>query len=276
MNYKRIFTGLLSLAALLTVFWACEETDYDRTFEGPYHVRFTDSTLAFRESYSKPITIRVHNAGPQLTEPISISYAIGGTAREGKDYVIEGTRGVVIIPARQSFGTITLRMVNNANNILESQNIVFTMTAVKPSNLQLGFGTRNPIGRQLTFTIQDDCLLSGQYTGTRRAGSTTVSVPDIDITSLDCKTYTLTNWNIGFFSFNATKASLTFTDVGDNSLVIAPQRNDQLEAPRDTISGTGSWNPRDRRITLNLRIKVQNTVTQRDTTITQTLTYIPQ
>jgi len=276
MTFRTHITLPVALLALLFACWGCLESDLNRTFDGPFHVRFADTTLTARESLSRPIQIRVHHAGPQLAEPISVSYAIGGTAREGRDYVIEGTRGVVVIPARQSVGTINLRLINNANNILESQEIVLTLTSVRPSTLQLGFGTRNPIGRRLRFTIQDDCLLSGQYTGTRRAGTQTFTAPDVDITSLDCRTYTLSNWNLGLFNFDATRASFQFVDVGDNSLLIPPQRNNQLAAPRDTISGMGAWNPRDRRLTFNLRVRGVSQTTRRDTTITYTLTYIPQ
>ena len=272
---KTIFASVLGIGLTLLMF-SCEESDLRRTFDGPYHVRFTDTTLVFKESYSKPISIRVHNAGPQLDQPITVTYTIGGTAREGRDYRIEGTKGTVVIPAKQSFGEIKLQLINNANNIIESQDIVFTLTGAQPSSLQVGFGSDNRIGRRMTFTIQDDCLLSGFYTGVRRAGQQNVTVPDIEITSLDCKTYVLTNWNLGFFGFNAIKAQLRFVDNGDNSLTIPAQRSDDLAAPRDTIQGNGSWNPRDRRITLNLRLKIQIPNPTRDTVITQTLTYIPQ
>ncbi|WP_345244275.1 hypothetical protein [Nibrella saemangeumensis] len=274
-RYNFIGGAFMALVVGLGIF-SCEETDIDRTFTGPYHVRFTDSTVVYRESNSNPIVVRVHNAGPQLDQPVTVRYTVGGNAREGRDYTILGTKGTVVIPAKQSFGEIQLQLINNANNILESQDIIFTITEVTPASLQIGLGKNNPVGKQLKFTIQDDCLLSGSYVGVRRVGQQAVTVRDIEITSVDCREYRVGNWNLGFFNLNAEKPTLTFIDNGDNSLTIPAQRNDYLAAPRDTIQGNGAWNPRDRQITLNLRLKLRIPNTERDTIITQTLTYIPQ
>src|SRR5919202_1084425 len=197
---KRIGRWLLGLLSIVAVGWitiACEEQDLDRTFQGPYFVRFTDSTLTYKESYSPIIPITVHNVGPVLNQPITVSYTISGTAREGKDYSIEGTKGTVTIPANKSFGQINLTLINNANNILESQTLIFTLTSVSPNSLQVGFGQDNVVGKKLQFTIQDDCLLGGSYTGTGVVAKQNFSVPDISITSIDCKQYTVSNWNIG-------------------------------------------------------------------------------
>ncbi|MFC5413090.1 hypothetical protein ACFPMF_27455 [Larkinella bovis] len=276
MRYLKYIVAVLTVLTIGWVVVACEEQDLDRTFEGPYFVRFTDSSLTYKESYNKVVSVRVHHVGPQLDQPITVHYTIAGTAREGKDFSIEGTKGTVTIPAKQSFGEIKVRLINNANNILESQNIVFTLTDVEPSTLKIGLGNAGLLGKNLTFTIQDDCLLSGTYTGTLRVGNQSVSVKDIDIVSTDCKTYTVTNWNIGLFSFEAIKATLTFTDNGDNSLTIPVQSNSELAAPRDTISGVGSWNPQNRQISLNVRLKVRPDGATKDTLLTIPLTYIPQ
>ncbi len=252
----------------------CEQTDVNRTFDGPYFVRFTDSTLTYKESYSQPIAIQVHNVGPVLNQPITISYTVSGSARENKDYQIQGTKGTVVIPAGKSTGDIMLKLINNANNILESQSLTFTLTSVEPSSLQVGFGQNNIVGRQLTFIIRDDCLFSGLYTGSQRIGQQTVSVPNVDISSTNCKTYELSNWNLGIFSFEATHPKLIFVDNGDNSLTITPQANENLGST-DTLGGNGSWNPRDRTITLNLQLKLKRT-NQKDTTVVLTQTYTPQ
>jgi hypothetical protein len=292
---KRIGRWLLGLLSIVAVGWitiACEEQDLDRTFQGPYFVRFTDSTLTYKESYSPIIPITVHNVGPVLNQPITVSYTISGTAREGKDYSIEGTKGTVTIPANKSFGQINLKLINNANNILESQTLIFTLTSVSPNSLQVGFGQDNVVGKKLQFTIQDDCLLGGSYTGTGVVAKQNFSVPDISITSIDCKQYTVSNWNIGLkrlvvvddsplFSFNAEKPTLTFVDNGDNSLTVPEQTNTSL-GDNGSLSGTGAWNPRNRQITLNLQAKVRiqmvrdTVVTYRDTTLSFSQTYIPQ
>lgn len=266
-------TALALLTGLAMV--ACEEQDMDRTFEGPYFVRFTDTTLTYKESYNQVVPIRVHNVGPLLNEPITITYTVSGSAREGKDYSIAGTKGTVTIPANESFGEIQLKLINNANNILESQNLVFTLTGVEPANLQVGFGKDGILGKSMTFVIQDDCLLGGTYTGNLRVGNQTASARDIAITSTDCKTYTVANWNIGLFNFEAIKASLTFVDNGDNSLTIPLQSSPELAAPYDTISGTGSWNPQNRQLLLNLRVKLPVSETK-DSVYTFPITYVPQ
>jgi len=263
------FTLLLGVVALLS----CEEQRI--TFEGQSFVRFTDTTLSFKESYNKIITVKVHNAGPQLSESIIVNYTVGGTARENRDYRIIGTKGAVSIPANQSFGEIQVRLINNANNILGSSTVDFNLTTVNPADkLQVGLGK---IGKTLSLTIQDACLLDGNYSGNRQVSATrVVTVNDIDISSTDCRTYTLKNWNIGLFSFEATQPTLQFVDNGNNTLTIPRQISDVLSPPRDTLSGTGLWNPQTRRITLNLRVRTVSNTTRKDTTVTIPIVYIPQ
>ncbi len=142
--------------------------------------------------------------------------------------------------------------------------------------MQVGFGKNNIIGKTLTLTIQDDCLLSGFYTGSRRTNSGTAQVKDIEISSLDCKTYQVANWNVGgLFNFNATKAQVSFIDNGDNTLTIPAQVSEDLGAPYDTLRGTGLWNPQTKAITLNIRVKVPFSETK-DTVVTVPLTYTPR
>lgn len=262
---------VLSLVALAS----CEEQRI--LFEGPEFVRFTDTTLTYKESLGAPVSVSVHVVGKPLNQALTINYTVGGTAREGRDYSIEGTKGVVIIPAGKLFGTIMVNLINNANNILESQDIVFTLTGVTPStDVQVGFGKNNIIGKTLTLTIQDDCLLSGFYTGSRRTNAGTAQVKDIEISSLNCKTYNVANWNVGgLFDFNATKAKISFIDNGDNTLTIPAQVSDDLGAPYDTLRGTGLWNPQTKAITLNIRVKVPFSETK-DTVVTVPLTYTPR
>lgn len=262
------FVLVLFLISLI----ACEEQKI--LFEGPSFVRFTDTTLVYKESIGQPITVQVHVVGKPVSKAVTVSYTVGGTAREGRDYVIEGTKGIVTIPANKYFGTITVRLINNANNILDSQNIVFTITDVTPStDLQVGFGKDNKIGKTLTLTVQDDCLLSGFYTGSRQGYNAVVN--NIEISSLDCKEYTVANWNVGVFDFNATKARINFIDNGDNTLTIPTQVSPDLSSPYDTLRGTGLWNPQTRAIRLNIRLKFPVSATK-DTTITVPFTFTPR
>lgn len=276
---KRMQPAWVGLLVVLVAVWAvtgCETQDVDRTFAGPYFVRFTDSTLSYKESYTPTIPVRVHNVGPILSTPITVNYTVTGTAREGRDYSITGEKGIVTIPANKSFGEIGLKLINNANNILESQSLVFTLTSVQPATLQIGLSPAGALGRSLRFTINDDCLFGGTYTGTGRIGAQTYQVQNVAITSTDCKQYTLSNWNIGmpFFSFDAVKPTLRFIDNGDNTLTIPAQSNAELNST-DTLRGNGAWNPRNRQITLNVQVKVRLS-NGRDSTLSYTQTYTPQ
>lgn len=273
----KLLPKLLSLGFVVAIvaLASCEEQKI--LFEGPDFVRFTDTTLTYKESLGAPVTVSVHVVGKPLTQALTVNYTIGGTAREGRDYTIEGTKGTLTIPAGKLFGTIQVNLINNANNILESQDIVFTLTGVSPNtDLQLGFGKNNMIGKTLTLTIQDDCLLSGFYTGNRQTSSGVAQVKDVEISSLDCRTYNVANWNVGgLFNFNATKAQVNFIDNGDNTLTIPAQVSADLGAPYDTLRGNGLWNPQTKAITLNIKVKVPYTET-RDTVITIPLTYTPR
>ncbi|HEX8529895.1 MAG TPA: hypothetical protein VF646_07720, partial [Cytophagales bacterium] len=243
------------------------------SFEGPYYVRFTRSDTTVRESYTKPMRIALHNAGPQLAEPITVTYLVGGTAREGIDYRILSEKGKVVIPANKSFGYVDVQLINNANNIIASQDIVFTITEVKPANLRVGFGS-GEIGKISRLTITDECILSGVYTAAFQSSEGTITKPDISITSTDCREYRVSDWNVGLFGVNALKPDLLFIDNGDNSISIPAQREDYLSAPSDTIRGDGFFNPSDQSVTLNIQLQFE-LADNRDTTVIYTLNYRP-
>ena len=120
----------------------------------------------------KPIDIEVHIAGPAPDEELTIGYLIGGNAREGVDYVVLDERKKVKIPAGEYFGNIRIQLINNANNILRSQDIVFTLISANQDNLEIGQGA-SAIGKEFTFTIFDDCILGGTYSGKRAEGGNT-------------------------------------------------------------------------------------------------------
>ncbi|MDJ1484409.1 Calx-beta domain-containing protein [Cytophagaceae bacterium YF14B1] len=273
---------IVFIAGLVCSVFSCEEDKI--TFQGPYHIRFTDTVASVKESYPQVIKVQIHNVGPQLDEDITVKYLVGGTAREGVDYTILGTKGTVVIPANQSFGEIQLRLINNANDRLESQTVVFTLTDVSPTSLIVGFGKNNNIGRRMTYTIEDDCILGGYYIGTRKIGSSTITVPNVQVTSADCNEFLLSNWNIGLanrtdfdiFSFNADHPTLRLIDKKDNSIDIPAQNNSYFNSSIE-LSGTGSWNPQNGNLLLNIQFKVPLTNPTRDTVIVlPTLTFIPQ
>lgn len=217
------------------------------TFKGPYFVRFTEASQSEKESYSKPLSIEVHNAGPALDEDITIIYKIGGSARQGIDYVLLSDREKVIIKKSEYFGKIEFKLINNANNILRSQDITFTLQNVTSGKLQVGQG-ESFIGKTFTFTIVDDCILGGTYTGTR--GSST-PVQNVTITSNDCETYTLSNWNINVFQ-SGTEMDLKFVDNGDNTLTIPQQEEENIDPKFATIKGSGVVDPTTRKIIMTV------------------------
>ena len=118
---------------LLLIITSCETDPI--VFRGPYHVRFTEASGYDKESFSQPIDIQVHIAGPAPEEDLTIGYQIEGNAREGVDYVILDERKKVRIPAGEFFGNIRIKLLNNANNILRSQDIVFTLISANQDNL---------------------------------------------------------------------------------------------------------------------------------------------
>jgi len=219
-------------------------------FRGPYHVRFSKSASFEKESFSQPIEIEVHLVGPALDQDVTMTYGIGGDAREGVDYTILDDRTKVTIPAGEYFGSIRIQLINNANNILRSQAIVFTLLTTDVNDLAVGQG-ESAIGKIFTFTIFDDCILGGTYAGMRTSGSSTYD--DLSITSQDCENYVLSNWNLGVFTSD-TEMDLKFVDNGDNTLTIPEQEEENLDPDLATIMGTGVVDPETREIIMSITL----------------------
>lgn len=236
---KHIFILLL----LLMILYGCETEP--RIFTGPYHVRFTEAEFSTKESYTPVISIQVHLVSPALTEDVTIFYEVEGSARENIDYVILGTRGSVLIKKGEYFGTIDVQLINNSNNIIRSQDVIFTLTSTNGGNIQVG-QDEGGIGKKFSLTIVDDCILGGSYLGTRG----NVSEP-VTITSQDCEKYTLSNWNINLFATSAIM-NLTFVDNGDNTLTIPEQKEENITEELATIKGNGVVDPVTGSIILNI------------------------
>jgi hypothetical protein len=270
MKIDKVLIWILLLGAFLGV-TACDEQEIRYT--GSDYVRFTDTSLVYKESIGKVIPIRVHLVGKASDLPITVTYAVSGTAVEGRDYTIEGTKGTVTIPAGGYFGEINLRLINNSNNLLRSSEILFTLNgaAQGEKQVQIGSGKNFTLGNSIRVVIDDDCLFGGFYDASR-AGVSRV-VKDVAITSTNCTEYLLANWNVGVLNFNADKLTLRFTDNGDNSLTIPSQYNGFLG---DTLTGNGAWDPRSRQIVLNITIKTTGS-TGADTLIAiPQITYVPR
>ncbi len=241
---KKVF-AILSVLTLFVI-TSCETERI--IFTGPYFVRFSESAKSVKESFSKTISIEVQRASPLADEDVTISYKISGSARVGIDYTIQGESGKIIIKKGEYVGAISVKLINNANNIIRSQDVIFTLESVTGTNLQIGQG-ESAIGKAYTLTIIDDCILGGTYIGQR--GS--VQEPGISITSTDCENYVLSNWNINLFSTSA-RMDLKFIDNGDNTLTIPEQEEENLNETQATIRGTGVVDPLTRKIIMTITL----------------------
>ncbi len=287
LRIKYKFNIVLSVVFLIAVAWlvSCKE---ETTLFQQNFVRFTDTALVYKESYTPSIKVRVHNAGPVLSESIIVNYTIGGTAKEGRDYKIEGTRGAVAIPSGQSFGEISLKLTNNANNIIDASTIEFTLTSVTPSEkVQVGLNG-GKLGKSLVLTIKDVCIFDGIYTGLLPVKTQFYGVQNIPITSNDCKRYTIDNINVGLsgfsqlfgwadlLGFDAVHPKLDFIDNGNNTITIPKQVLSDFPTGFDTLSGTGVWNPQNKRITLSIKMKIRKLTPRKDSIVNLPLIYAPQ
>jgi hypothetical protein len=240
MNSLFTINRCLLLFAALTL--GCETETIE--FNGPYHVRFTNESLTRKESFSDIIKIEVHNAGPAFTQDMTINYAVSGSAQRGIDYTIIGDQNNIVIKKGEYFGYIQVQLINNANNILRAQDIVFTLNTVNTPQREVGQGV-SAIGKKFTLTIQDDCILSGTYSGVQSAFD--IPVENITITSTDCINYSLSNWNV-YVSNPPFDFPLTFVDNGDNTITIPEQEVDAK------IIGNGIIDPITQKIILTITL----------------------
>jgi hypothetical protein len=240
---KRIASILLFFSAFIL---GCETEP--RLFTGPYHVRFTEPSFTTKESYTPTISIQVHLVSPALEEDVTIFYDIAGSARENIDYEILETRGSVTIEKGEYFGVIEVKLINNANNILRSQELLLTLNSATGGDLQVG-QNEGGIGKTFALTIVDDCILGGSYLGKRGSTSTPVT-----ITSQDCEKYILSNWNINVFA-SSTPMDLTFIDNGDNTLTIPEQEEENIDEEFATIKGDGVVDPVTGAIIMNITLE---------------------
>ena len=254
---------VFALSSLLLLFVAIGCETERIIFKGPYFVRFTETSLTLKESFSKPVYIEVHHADPALEDDITLSYQVSGNARAGIDYTIEGEPGKVTIEKGEYFGTIQINLINNANNILRSQDLILTLESAGSAALQVGQG-ESEIGKSFTLTIVDDCILGGTYIAQRGV----LTVPDITMTSSDCENYILSNWNIFIFD-SSTEMDLRFIDNGDNTLTIPEQEEEAISPELATIAGSGVVDPLTRKIILTI------TLLDFDNQPQVTITYLP-
>lgn len=239
---------LTILAFLFMLLGGCETEKI--IFSGPYFVRFTETSLSLKESFSKPVIIEVHQAGKALDQDLIIFYKVSGNARNGVDYTISGEVGKVTIKKGEYVGTISLSLINNSNNIIRSQDLILTLESSSSGERKIGQG-ESSIGNVFTLTIIDDCILGGNYIGEQNS----VSAAGITITSSDCETYLLSNWNINIDFFTSSiPMDLIFIDNGDNTLTIPVQEEENIVPQFATIKGAGVVDPLTRKIIITITL----------------------
>ncbi|MFY0687969.1 MAG: hypothetical protein JXQ90_12435 [Cyclobacteriaceae bacterium] len=241
---------MIGRISILGLFWIVSSCVQDPViYEGPYYVQFSESTLIAVESDSDIIQIPVHFNGPALADrDITVFYSVDGNAREGVDYEILGERGRVIIPEDEHTGNVEIRLINNANNILRSQEVILSLVAASPGSVRVGQNENGP-NKTFTLTIEDDCILGGRYKGNKEGDP--VVEKNLYIFSNDCEEYVLTNWDLNGFTFFGTRP-LFFIDNNDNTLTVPEQEDPTLPEDLATIEGFGIVNPTTGDITFNI------------------------
>jgi hypothetical protein len=201
------------------------------------------------ESDTDIIEIQIHYNGPALPkDDITVFYSISGDARENIDYRILSEAGKVIIDDDYNFGIIEVEMINNANNILRSQDLILTLNVASPGYVGIGQNENGP-NKIFTLTIEDDCILGGRYLGL--VDDFSVPEEDIFILSNDCEEYFLTNYAIGEFTFFGNRP-LFFMDNNDNTLTVPEQKDDWFPDSLATIRGFGVVNPATNEMIFNI------------------------
>lgn len=156
-----------SLLAATMLFFACEEEL--TVFEGPYHVRFTNTVGQINENATTTTTIPVHFAGTTQSSAIDITLSVSG-GQPGVDFnfVTGGTS--VTIPAGEFSTNLVIDPIDNLDND-GNKVITFTIESVS-GGFGAGFGL---VGKTFRYTIiDDDCAapnLEGTYLVVNRDAS---------------------------------------------------------------------------------------------------------
>lgn len=150
---------LTAFVLVVVVAVACEEKQ--TIFDGPYYVRFTNTSASIAENATSNSTIRLHAASPKRGSEIEVKLSVqGGTEGVDFDFVQGGT--TLTIPAGEYFTQFVIAPIDNDIND-GAKTIRFTIESVS-GGLDAGFGL---VGKTFTYSItDDDCAtpsLEGKY-----------------------------------------------------------------------------------------------------------------
>lgn len=130
-------------------------------------------------------SVIVQLIGAQVATPTTVTYTVTpGTAVEGVDFSIAGTKGTLVIPANSSSAAIKLNLLNNSTTTTAVNTVTFTITgsdnpAITPSaNLKTFVVSIYPMKAWLSKTLPAGGFFSSRtgltYTATEAAANPSV------------------------------------------------------------------------------------------------------
>lgn len=146
MRKNKIATAMLLLTVVTALLYSCKKDNPQNDL-----VQFATLNSAISEAATADANVVVQIATPQQSQPLIVTYEIGGTAVQGTHYSITGG-GTLTIPANTSTANIVLRTIDNLQQD-GSKTITFTIKKAETGGKQLSLGTLN---LKHTLTITDD------------------------------------------------------------------------------------------------------------------------
>ena len=95
----------------------------------------------------------IASASSPAAQPIVVNYVMGGTARNGMDYQINGSPNQIMIPAGQTSATATLIVITTKTR--GSEKARMTLQPSTGYNLSVGPRHRKPRTSQATVVIHN-------------------------------------------------------------------------------------------------------------------------
>lgn len=139
------YSLFLMLSAGLLFQFSCDKD------EAPsFDVGFANTTLSFSESAGS-VQVTVNMLSGAQSDPVIISYSLGGTAVQGTDYNLSGS-GSLTVPANALSASITLDLIDNLEEDGEKSIVVnITNVSINGENVPQTSG-----GQSITIVISDD------------------------------------------------------------------------------------------------------------------------
>ncbi|MEM6630620.1 MAG: Calx-beta domain-containing protein [Bacteroidota bacterium] len=151
----RRYIFLLSLMGFAALFEACN--DYDSTFDFTPKVQFSvGDTVLIEETLSLPIDVQL--VGPQMDQPITVTWEVSGSAEANRDYNLStDNSNTVTIAPNSSTASFTVDILNDAAFVDDTVVLVLTIVGATGG---IGIGNDGEDRKQLTVTIiEDDCAI---------------------------------------------------------------------------------------------------------------------